>query len=77
VSWQAIAAYWAGSDDYSTRLNNLETGNGVPLLDSTIVTGNGGGNTMTGAGALALIYTDGGDAISGFDPLSQTYPITP
>jgi hypothetical protein len=77
VSWQAIAAYWAGSDDYTTRLNNLETGTGVPLLDSTAVTGNGGGNTMTGAGALALIYTDGSDTISGFDPLSQTYPITP
>jgi hypothetical protein len=77
VSWQAIAAYWAGSDDYSTRLNNLETGNGVPLLDSTTVTGNGGGNTITGAGALALIYTDGSDTISGFDPLAQTYPITP
>jgi hypothetical protein len=77
VSWQAIAAYWAGSDDYNTRVNNLESGNGVPLLDSTTVTGNGGGNTMTGMGALALIYTDGADTITGFDPNSQTYTITP
>jgi hypothetical protein len=77
VSWQAIAAYWAGSDPFLTRVTNLETGTGVPLLDSTTVTGNGGGNTMIGAGGLALIYTDGGDTITGYDPGSQTYTITP
>jgi hypothetical protein len=77
VSWQAIAAYWAGTDDDNTRVNNLETGNGAPLLDATTVTGNGGGNTMNGLGELALIYTDGNDTITGFDPGSQLYPITP
>jgi hypothetical protein len=77
ASWQAIAGYWAGSDDYNTRVNNLETGNGVPLLDATTVTGNGGGNTMNGLGELALIYTDGADTITGFDPGSQQFLITP
>jgi hypothetical protein len=77
VSWQAIAAYWAGPDSYDTRVSNLENGIGVPLLDATVVTGNGGGNVVAGAGALALIYTDGADTISGFDPALQTYPIAP
>jgi hypothetical protein len=77
VSWQAIAAYWAGADPFSTRVNNLENGIGVPLLDGSIVTGNGGGNTMTGSLELALIYTDGADTITNFDPGSQTFPITP
>jgi hypothetical protein len=77
VSWLQIAAYWAGTDPYSTRLNNLENGIGVPLLDATAVTGKGGGNTMTGTGALALIYTDGMDTITGFDPGSQQVMISP
>jgi hypothetical protein len=81
TAWQQIAAYWAGtdgnSDDYATRVANLMNGNGVPLFDATTVTGNGGGNTMTGTGELALIYSDGTDTITGFDPNSQTVPITP
>jgi hypothetical protein len=77
ASWQAIGAYWAGPDGYWTRMSNLLAGNGVPLLDATTVTGNGGGNTINGNGALALIYTDGLDNISGFDPASQSVPITP
>jgi hypothetical protein len=77
TSWQQIAAYWAGTDDYGTRVGNLTTGNGVPLLDPTTVTGNGGGNTLTGNGALALLYTDGADNITGFDPSSQQVAITP
>jgi hypothetical protein len=84
ASWQAIAAYWAGADDYGTRVSNLTTGNGVPLLDATTVAGNGGGNTMIGNGELALIYTDGLDNFTlgppyppGFDPGSIVIPITP
>jgi hypothetical protein len=77
ASWQQIAAYWAGTDSYSTRVTKLKNGTGVPRLDSTTVTGNGGGNTMTGMGELALIYTDGLDTIIGFDPGSQQYTITP
>jgi hypothetical protein len=77
ASWQAIAAYWAGPDDYATRVGNLTSGAGVPLLDATTVTGNGGGNTLTGSGARALIYTDGLDNITGFDPSSQQVAITP
>jgi hypothetical protein len=77
ASWQQIAAYWSGADDYFTRVANLTSGNGVPLLDATTVTGNGGGNTMTGNGELALIYSDGNDNITGFDPNSIIVPITP
>jgi hypothetical protein len=76
-SWLQIASYWAGTDPYATRVSNLTSGGGVPLLDASTVTGNGGGNTLTGYGALALLYTDGADAISGFDPGSQTVPIAP
>jgi hypothetical protein len=32
---------------------------------------------MTGNGELALLYSDGSDTITGFDPNSQTVPITP
>jgi hypothetical protein len=81
TTWLQIAAYWSGADgntdDFFTRAGNLTTGNGVPLLDATTVTGNGGGNTMNGNGALALIYTDSQDTIGGFDPNSQTVAITP
>ena len=63
ANWLAIADYWAGPDDFATRSANLQSGNGVPLLDATTVTGNGGGNVMQGNGGIALIYTDGQDAI--------------
>jgi hypothetical protein len=77
LNWQAIAAYWAGGDDFFTRVANLTTGNGVPLLDATTVTGNNGGNTMYGNGGLALIYSDGMDNLIGFDPNSPVIPVTP
>jgi acrosin len=82
ASWLQIAAYWAGTDDYFTRVATLTTpGSGVPILDPTAGTGtvfgNGGGNTMNGNGNLALIYSDGYDTISGFDPNYQTVTITP
>ena len=56
---------------------NLTTGTAVPLLDATVVTGNGGGNTVTGSGALALIFSDGLDTISNFDGNSLTVTINP
>jgi hypothetical protein len=78
VSWQAIATYWAAmTDPFSTQVTNVETGNGVPVLDNTTVTANGGGNVMNGSGGLALIYTDGLDTIGGFDPGSIQFPIVP
>jgi hypothetical protein len=77
ASWLAIATYWAGADDFATRSANLQAGAGVPLLDATTVSGNGGGSTMAGNGGAALIYTDTLDAISGFDPSSQQVLITP
>jgi hypothetical protein len=61
ASLNAIMAYWSGTaDDYATRVANLLSGNGVPLLDATMVFDNGGGNTLTGhgggAGELNLYY---------------------
>jgi len=49
----------------------------VPLLDATIVTGNGGGNVLAGYGRLALIFSDGLDTITGFDPSSLQVTIAP
>jgi hypothetical protein len=76
ASWTQIADEWAGTDDYATRVMKLTTpGSGVPLLDATTVTSNGGFNVMNGTGELALIYTNGSDFIAGFDPGSQMIPI--
>ena len=77
ASWQQIAAYWASGDDYATRLTNLLSGTSVPLLDASLVTGNGGSNVLIGDGALALLYTDGLDAIAGFDFGTQQILIGP
>jgi hypothetical protein len=81
VSWQAIAAYWAGTDDFGTRVSNLLAGTGVPILDPTpatgTVVGNGGGNTLLGNGGMALIFSDGADSISNFASGSQQVTITP
>jgi hypothetical protein len=66
ANWQAIATYWAGSDPFATRVANLQSGTGVPRLDATTVTGNGGSNSFAGNGGVALVYTDGLDSLSGF-----------
>src|SRR5207245_326919 len=53
----AIMNYWSGtSDDYATRVGNLLAGSGVPLLDATTVSSNGGGNFLTGLAGLHLSY---------------------
>jgi hypothetical protein len=77
TSWQQIAAYWAGTDSFTTRVTRLEAGTGVPTLDAATVTGNGGNNTLVGKGELALIFTDDLDGISGFNSQSQKEKITP
>jgi hypothetical protein len=76
VDWLAIANYWAGTDDFATRSTNLQSGTGVPLLDATTVTGNGGGNTFQGNGGTALIYTDALDTVFGFGDTTLV-PIAP
>jgi Ca2+-binding RTX toxin-like protein len=66
----AIMDYWSGtSDDYATRVGNLLSGNGVPLLDATTVISNGGGNTLLGGPGLNLYYGNAGD-ITDCDPSS-------
>ena len=61
ASLQTIMNYWSSiADDYDTRVGNLLSGSGVPLLDATMVTNNGGGNTLTGnhggSGEMNLFY---------------------
>jgi hypothetical protein len=74
ASLQAVMAYWSGTaDGYATRVINLLSGSGVPLLDATKVTSNGGGNTLLGnhggAGELNLFY--------GLGPASETTDYNP
>jgi hypothetical protein len=70
MSLMAIMDYWSGtSDDYATRVGNLLSGNGVPLLDATTVTSRGGGNTLIGGPGLNLYFGNGTD-ITDFDPSS-------
>jgi hypothetical protein len=76
ANWLALANYWAGPDDFATRSANLQSGTGVPLLDATTVTGNGGGNTFQGNGGTALVYTDGLDTLFGFGATTLV-PIAP
>jgi hypothetical protein len=69
----AIMDYWAGTDDYDTRVFNLTHGIGVPLLDATTITGNGGGNTLTGGPGRALFYGNLVLDTYDWDPLTETF----
>jgi hypothetical protein len=67
---QAIMDYWSNTpDDYATRVSNLLAGNGVPLLDPTTVTSNGGGNTLIGGPGSNLYYGNDADTTD-YDPTS-------
>jgi hypothetical protein len=74
---QQIGASRVVGDADPPRAPNLASGAGVRLLDATVVTGNGSGNVLAGRGGLGLLFTDGLDTISGFDPNSQQVAITP
>jgi hypothetical protein len=71
----AIMNYWSTTaDDYATRVATLLSGSSnVPLLDPSMVTSNGGGNTMLGnhggAAEMNLFY--------GLDPSSETTDYNP
>jgi hypothetical protein len=70
ASLVAIMAYWSTTaDDYATRVGNLLAGSGVPLLDPTTVTSNGGGNRLIGGPGLNLYYGNNTDTTD-FDPTS-------
>ena len=77
AAWSQIAAEWASSDDFGKRVLKLGTGNGVPLLNATTVSGNGGNNILAGAGEWAWIFSDGLDTINNFDQNSVTTQINP
>jgi hypothetical protein len=68
ASLTAIMDYWSGtSDNYGTRVSNLLSGNGLPLLNPSKVTSNGGGNTLMGGGGLNVYYGNALDTTD-FDP---------
>jgi hypothetical protein len=70
---QAVMAEWARTDeDYGTRVANLTTGNGVPLLDATTVTSNGGGNTLMGNGGPDLYFANINLDTTDWDPATET-----
>jgi hypothetical protein len=70
----AIMTEWARTDeDYATRVNNLTSRNGVPRLDATTVTGNGGGNTLVGGRGLDLFYGDRVADVTDWDPATETF----
>jgi hypothetical protein len=73
VSLQAIMAYWAGTDDYDTRVANLTSGAGVPLLDASTVTGNQLGNTLTGNAGRDLFFGDLALDTYDWDPATETF----
>jgi hypothetical protein len=69
----AIMDYWTGTDDYDTRVFNLTHGSGVPLLDPTTVTGNGGGNNLTGGPGRSLFYGNLALDKYDWDPVTETF----
>jgi hypothetical protein len=73
ASLQVIVAYWTGPEDYGTRVANLTTGSGSPLLDATTVTANGGGNTLTGGPGLDLFYGNLVLDTYDCDPATETF----
>jgi hypothetical protein len=74
ASLMAIMTEWVRTDeDYVTRVGNLTAGNGVPLLDATTVTGNGGGNTLVGGLGLNLFCGDPVNDTADWDPNAETF----
>jgi PKD repeat protein len=71
---RAIMAEWLRTDeDYATRVAHLLGGSGVPLLDATTVTGNGGGNTLTGGLGRDLFFGQSALDVSDWDMLTETF----
>jgi hypothetical protein len=75
ASLVALMTYWSSTaNDYATRVANVTTGNGVPLLDPTTVTSNGGGNTLMGDGGLNLWYGNLAlDSYPSYNPDSEAF----
>jgi hypothetical protein len=65
--------YWAGADDYDTRVFNLTHGTGVPVLSATTVFGNEGGNTLKGGMGRSLCYGNLALDIYDWDPLAEIF----
>jgi hypothetical protein len=73
ASLHAIAASWAGTDDYAARVAHLTTGSDVPLLDASTVHRNGRGNRLLGGAGQNLYYGDLGLDSYNWDPASETF----
>jgi hypothetical protein len=67
----AIMTEWTSGADYATRVADLENGNGVPLLNSTTVHSNGGGNTLNGNAGLDFFFANLAQDAFDRDPLTE------
>jgi hypothetical protein len=72
----ALMAEWARTDEgYFTRVGNLLSGTGAPVLDATTVTGNGGGNRLTGGPGLDLFYGSWTGDTTDRDPEAEVFMV--
>src|SRR5262249_53337348 len=70
----AIMAEWTRTDeDCGTRVFNLTHGVGVPPLDATTVSGNGGGNTLRGGGGCDWYFGNLDLDTNDWDPATGTF----
>jgi hypothetical protein len=74
ASLDALFAEWTRTDlGYADRVNDILNGgglNGAAVLNASTVTGNGGGNTLTGAGGLNLYFGSLDNDQSDYNPNS-------
>ncbi len=73
ASLEAIRDYWAGGDDYATRVANLTTGAAAPVLDATTVFANGGGNVLAGGDGLDLFFGSPDFDFHDSDPKAEVF----
>ncbi len=68
----AIRDYWAGPDDYATRVDNLIGGNGVPALNSTTITNSGSPDVLIGGADIDVFFGDFPSDSTDWDESAET-----
>ncbi len=72
ASLNAIRNYWAGTDDYDTRVTNLINGNGVPALNATTITSSGSPDVLTGGADRDVFFGDFSADITDWDEATES-----
>ncbi len=54
----AIRNYWAGTDDYGTRVTNLSNGIGAPALNDSTANSSGSPDVMIGGADRDVFFGD-------------------